>query len=211
MYGGLDLSAVSDLTALVLVSQVDGVWQVRPTFWLPGDGLAEKSRSDRVPYDVWHRQGHLEATPGPTVEYEYIAARLRDVFDQYDVRAMAFDRWGFRHLKPWLERAGFTEEELERFEEFGQGFASMSPALRDLESAILQHKIAHANHPVMTMCAANAVVQSDPSGNRKLAKDKSTGRIDGMVALAMAVSVAGTHEDEPEARSYLASSGMVLL
>lgn len=194
VYGGLDLSSVSDLTALVLVSQIEGAWNVRPTFWLPETGLADKARIDRVPYDVWHAQGDLDVTPGATVEYEYIAARLRDVFDEYDVRALAFDRWGFKHLKPWLERAGFTEDELGRFVEFGQGFASMSPALRDLESAILQKRLVHANHPVLTMCAANAVVQSDPSGNRKLAKDKSTGRIDGMVALAMAVSVAGTHE-----------------
>lgn len=195
VYGGLDLSSVSDLTALVLVAPVGGVWNVRPTFWLPGENLGDKARLDRVPYDVWQREGFLETTPGRTVEYEYIAARLRDVFDAHDVRALAFDRWGFRHLKPWLERAGFSEEELGRFVEFGQGFASMSPALRDLESAILQHKLAHGAHPVLTMCAANAVVQSDPSGNRKLAKDKSTGRIDGMVALAMAVSVAGTHEE----------------
>ena len=107
---------------------------------------------------------------------------------------IAFDRWNFKHLKPWLAKAGFSDEELARFVEFGQGFASMSPALRDLESDLLTKKILHGNHPVMNMCAANAVVQSDPAGNRKLAKNKSSGRIDGMVSLAMAKSVAATAE-----------------
>jgi len=73
VYGGLDLSAVSDLTALVLGARVDSVWQIHPTFWLPGDGLAAKSRADRVPYDLWHRDGHLLAAPGKSVDYEYVA------------------------------------------------------------------------------------------------------------------------------------------
>ena len=201
---------MSDLTSLVLIAPSEGVWQCRPTFWLPAQGLAEKSRADRVPYDQWNREGQLETTPGPTIEYEFIAHYLRQVFDRYDVQRLAFDRWGFNHLKPWLQRAGFTDDELERFVEFGQGFASMSPALRDLEGVILQQKLAHGGHPVLTMCAANAVVQSDPAGNRKLAKHKSAGRIDGMVALAMAVSVAGTDGLEADA-SYLADTEMMIL
>lgn len=186
VYGGLDLSSVSDLTALVLVSE-DG--DVYPTFWLPGDGLAEKSRADRVPYDVWAGQGYLETTPGRAIEYEFVAHRLREVFDTFDVVAVGFDRYNMRFLRPWLERAGFTEEELARFQEFGQGFVSMSPALRELESRLLARKLRHGNHPVLTMCAANAVAVSDPAGNRKFAKSKASGRIDGMVALAMAVGV----------------------
>jgi phage terminase large subunit-like protein len=191
VYAGLDLSAVNDLTALVLTGKVDDVWQVHPTFWLPREGLSDKSAKDHVPYDVWHSQGHLVAAPGKSVDYEYVAEYLRGVFDRFDVRKVAFDRWGFKHLKPWLLKAGFTEAQIEeRFEEFGQGFQSMSPALRDLEGEILNTRIAHGNHPVLTMCAANAVVQTDPSGNRKLAKHKSAGRIDGMVALTMAMGVA---------------------
>lgn len=197
VYGGLDLSQCSDLTALVLEAVKDGGFHVRPTFWLPAEGLAEKSRADRVPYDQWARAGFLETTPGKAIEYEFIAARLRVVFDTYDIRAIAFDRWGWRHLRPWLVKAGFTEEELERFVEFGQGFQSMSPALRDLESDLLNERFKHGGHPVLTMCAANAVVQTDPAGNRKLTKAKSRGRIDGMIGLTMAHSVASTHEDGP--------------
>lgn len=191
LYGGLDLSALHDLTAFVLIGMIDGRWHVRPWFWLPAEGLVEKSRKDRVPYDVWRRDGHLLVAPGKSVDYEFVAIFLRGKFDQYDIRKVGFDRWGFRHLKPWLLKAGFTEEEIAaRFEEFGQGYQSMSPALRELEGDILNGRLAHGNHPVLTMCASNAVVQTDPAGNRKLAKDKSSGRIDGMVALTMAKGVA---------------------
>jgi phage terminase large subunit-like protein len=196
VYGGLDLSEVSDLTACVLLTPVEGAWAVAPTFWLPGDGLREKARKDRVPYDQWAEEGFLETTPGRSIEYEYVAGWLRRLFNRCDVRQMAFDRWNFRHLKPWLEKAGFDEDELGRFVEFGQGFASMSPALRDLESTILNGKLIHDGHPLLTMCMANAVVKADPSGNRKLDKQKASGRIDGAVALAMAASVAATEEIE---------------
>lgn len=199
LYCGLDLSSVNDLTAFVAIGRVGGIWNVRPTFWLPGDGLAEKSRKDRVPYDDWARSGHLLAAPGKSVDYEFVATFLRGFCDANNVRKIAFDRWNFRHLKPWLLSAGFSEEEIDAvFEEFGQGYQSMSPALRTLEGEILNGRVAHGNHPVLTMCAANAVVVNDPSGNRKLAKDKSSGRIDGMVALAMAIGVAPLDAEDTE-------------
>jgi phage terminase large subunit-like protein len=197
VYGGLDLSAVNDLTALVLIGNVDGVWQVHPTFWLPRDGLSDKARVDRVPYDTWEQQGYLMAAPGKSIDYEFVAAFLRDCCGRLNIRKIAFDRWNFKHLKPWLLQAGFNEDEVtEQFVEFGQGFQSMSPALRDLEGEILNGRIAHGNNPVLSMCAANAVVQTDPSGNRKLAKNKSSGRIDGMVALAMAVGISASGLDQ---------------
>lgn len=223
IYGGLDLSEVSDLTALVLVSPVEESliapvsvqWHVHPTFWLPGRGLRERAKADRVPYDDWHKAGFLETTDGPTVDYEFVAARLFGVSQRYDLRKIAFDRWNWRHLKPWLLKAGFTEAQLEGdaavFEPMGQGFQSMSPALRDLESAVLTERLVHGGHPVLTMCAGNAVVQMDPAGNRKLAKHKSRGRIDGMVALAMAMSVAGTWEDADAETSYLENDGLMVL
>lgn len=203
IYGGLDLSSVSDLTALVMVSE-DG--DVDPTFWLPEEGLAEKSRNDRVPYDQWARDGFLQTCPGRAIEYEFIAHYLRDLFDRYDVRLLNFDRYNMRFLKPWLERAGFSHEELERFKEFGQGFVSMSPALRELETRLLGSKLRHGMHPVLTMCAANAVAVNDPAGGRKFTKAKTTGRIDGMVALAMAVSAAsGEQVDSMDIDSFLSN------
>lgn len=192
VYGGLDLSSVSDLTALVLTAKFGEAWDVFPTFWLPGDGLIEKSKADRVPYDIWHKEEKLLTTPGRAIEYEFIAEHLRGVFDSCDVKAIAFDRYNMKFLRPWLEKVGFSESELEKFVEFGQGFVSMSPALRELESLLLSKKLRHGNHPVLTMCANNATVLSDPAGNRKFIKGKTTGRIDGMVALAMAVGVMPT-------------------
>lgn len=186
VYGGLDLSSVSDLTSLELVTESG---DVHSTFWLPEDGLPEKSRADRVPYDQWAAEGYLLTTPGRAIEYEFVAQHLRDLFDRCDVVALAFDRYNMRFLKPWLEKVGFSPEELERFKEFGQGFVSMSPAIRELEAKLLAKKLRHGNHKVLEMCAANAQTVSDPAGNRKFTKQKTTGRIDGMVALAMAVGV----------------------
>jgi phage terminase large subunit-like protein len=191
-FAGLDLSATADLTAFVPICWVKDAWEVKPTFWLPGDGLREKSRTDRVPYDVWHTEGHLQTTPGRAVEYEFVARRIYEHCAERRFRIkIAFDRWGMKHLRPWLLKAGFSEDQIEAiFVEFGQGFQSMSPALRDTEAALLAGKVRHGNHPVLTMCAANAVVTTDPAGGRKLNKAKSATRIDGMVALAMAFGIA---------------------
>lgn len=198
VYGGLDLSSVSDLTALVLVGAESG--DVFPTFWLPEEGLEEKARNDRVPYDVWHEQGHLETTPGRAIEYAFVASRLRAVFDRCNVIALGFDRYAFRFLKPYLEAEGFTEAELERFIPFGQGFISMSPALRELETKLLGSKLRHGAHPVLEMCAKNATTVQDPAGNRKFVKAKATGRIDGMVALAQAVGVMPQQVEDGETK-----------
>jgi phage terminase large subunit-like protein len=163
----------------------------QPTFWLPAEGLSTKSVADHVPYNTWARQGYLQTTPGRSISYEFVASYLRDVFHRYDVRKLAFDRWNFKHLMPWLLKAGLSEQFVtEHFVEFGQGMQSMSPALRDLEQMLLEGELAHGGHPVLTMCVANTTIVLDDAGNRKPSKRKSTGRIDGMVALAMAVGVA---------------------
>ena len=113
------------------------------------------------------------------------------MFDQHYVQKIAFDRWNMQHLKPWLLDAGFSEQVIaEKFVAFGQGYQSMSPALRDLESIILEKKLRHGDHPVLKFCASNCVIERDAAGNRKLSKRRSTGRIDGMIALTMALGVA---------------------
>lgn len=185
VWAGLDLSSVNDLTALVSVDDTGGV---HSQFWLPEHGLREKARKDKVPYDLWAKAGLLNTTPGKAIEYEFVAKYLREFFDRHDVQALAFDRYNMKFLKPWLEKAGFTEAELEKFVEFGQGTASMTPALRELEVKLLNNSLRHGKHPVLSMCAANAKVVGD-SGARKFDKQRARGRIDGMVALAMAVGV----------------------
>ncbi len=188
VWAGLDLSSVNDLTALVAVDETGGV---HSAFWLPNAGLAEKSRKDKVPYDLWAKQDWLNTTPGQAIEYEFVADYLRGFFDRCDVQAIAFDRYNMRFLKPWLEKAGFSELELEKFKEFGQGTASMTPALRELEVKLLNKQLRHGKHPILNMCAHNAKVVGD-SGARKFDKRNPRGRIDGMVALAMAVGVMPT-------------------
>ena len=186
VYGGLDLASVHDLTALVLVSE-DG--SVHPFCWIPEEGLEEKSRADKVPYSTWARDDLLYTTPGRAVNYDYVATFLRSIFDRCDVRAIAFDRAFMRFLRPCLARAGFTDEQLAKFIEHGQGFLGMSPAIRELEVRLLEKRLRHGNHPVLSMCAANAAVVTDDAGSRKFTKRKSSGRIDALVALAMACGV----------------------
>lgn len=185
VWAGLDLSEVNDLTALVGVDDSGGV---HSAFWLPKHGLAAKSRKDKVPYDLWEKQGFLNTTPGKAIEYEFVAEYLRGFFDRHDVQALGFDRYNMRFLKPWLVKAGFTDAELEKFIDFGQGTASMTPALRELEVRLLNAQLRHGSHPILNMCSTNAKVTGE-SGARKFDKLRTRGRIDGMVALAMAVGV----------------------
>lgn len=193
-YGGLDLSDCNDLTAYVLISEKQGKISVKPTFWLPEKGIAERARADRVPYDLWAEQGYIRLTDGSSVEYRDVAKQIVESMAEYDIRKIAFDRWNMRHLRPWLVHHGLSEDFVDdRFEDFGQGFVSMSPALRTLEGLLLNAALQHGSHPVLNMCAANAVVKADEAGNRKLDKKRSRGRIDGMVALAMASAV---HEED---------------
>lgn len=199
VWAGLDLSSVNDLTSLEAVDETGGV---HSQFWLPEVGLREKSRKDKVPYDLWAKEGFLDTTPGSAIEYEYVAAHLRVFFDRFDVQALAFDRYNMRFLKPWLVKAGFTDAELEKFVEFGQGTASMTPALRELEVKLLNKSLRHGKHPVLNMCAANAKVVGD-SGARKFDKQRARGRIDGMVALAMAVGVMPIAEPVDDINDFL--------
>lgn len=186
VFAGLDLSARTDLTALVIVGQVDGVWHVQPHFWTPSQGLEERARRDRAPYDVWHRQGFLRTTPGATVDYEHVAADMLEIFADLEVQAIAYDRWRIDLMRKELDRLGVDLPLVE----WGQGFKDMAPALDALEAELLNGRIAHGGNPLLTWCAANAVVTRDPSGGRKLDKAKATGRIDGLQALAMSMGVA---------------------
>jgi len=191
-FGGLDLSETTDLTAFLLVSpNEDGVLNVRPTFWLPHEGLEQRAKADHQKYDVWASQGYLETTPGHSVQYKYIAKHLVEVIRRQNVRKIAFDRWGMNHLLPLIEDAGLSKAECEEiFVPFGQGTQSMHPALQVLKAEMLAGNVRHEMHPVLTMCAQNAVAEKNPAGWMKLTKAKSYGRIDGMVALAMAMDLA---------------------
>jgi phage terminase large subunit-like protein len=190
-YIALDLSARNDLTALVLIARdEEGVWHVRPEFYAPAAGLSERAHRDRVPYDVWRDMGFLIVTPGASVQYEPIAERLCELCDDFNVAQIGFDRWRIDVLQSELARIGRTLP----MAPFGQGFKDMSPAIDALEAELLNVKIRHGSHPVLNWNANNAIVVKDSAGNRKLDKSKVTGRIDGIVALAMALGIAGKAE-----------------
>jgi phage terminase large subunit-like protein len=192
-FGGLDLSAGRDLTALVLVFPDDnGGFDVLPYFFLPAVGIAEKAEQDRVPYDVWARKGHLTLIPGSTLDPGYVADSMARLATEFKIEGIAYDRWRINDLKREL---GLIGADLPLVE-YGQGFRDMGPAVDRLERAVAERQLRHGGHPVLNMCAANAVIERDPAGNRKLSKAKAQGRIDGLVALAMALAVAGRHEPE---------------
>lgn len=197
VYGGLDLSLTTDLTALVLIAMKDGAWHIKPVFWTPESTLADRSKKDRTPYDAWVRDGFMKATPGPAVEYDFVARDIAALTEGMDIRKIGFDRHRMKTLQAELDRLDVVLP----FEEFGQGFVSMGPAVDRAEIEFLHERFRHGGHPVMTMCAANAIIVQDAAGNRKMDKSKSTGRIDGMISLAMAVGVAGLDAVEPEASS----------
>lgn len=206
VFVGLDLSARNDLTALVAVARdQDGVWHVWPQFFAPALGLSDRAQRDRAPYDVWRDAGYLTATPGASVDYAVVAEALCALCDDYDVAAIAFDRWRIDVLRAELARLG---RELPLVE-FGQGFKDMAPALDALEGELLAERLRHGGHPLLTWCAANAVATRDAAGNRKLDKGKATGRIDGMVALAMAIGAAAKATDGRNASSIYEERGIL--
>jgi len=193
VYIGLDLSARNDLTALVMIARdQDKVWHVRAYFFAPEIGLLERAKRDRAPYDIWEREGLLTATPGASVAYEWVAHKLGELCEDHDVQVIAFDRWRIDVLRAELARIGLEELPLK---EFGQGFRDMSPAIDSLESNLLNGAVRHGMNPILTWGAASAVVAKDPAGNRKLDKSKATGRIDGLVALTMAMGAADAAAD----------------
>lgn len=193
VFGGLDLSARSDLTALALIGKREGKWRARVFFWAPEEGIADRAKRDRVPYDLWAKSGHLRTTPGRTVDYEVVARDVLEICEGYRVHSIAYDRWRIDLLKKeFKDELGVdcdtsaSDGGLLPLVPHGQGFKDLSPALDALEAELVNSRIEIEENPVLTMCAANAVVQKDASGNRKLDKSKATGRIDGMVALTMA-------------------------
>jgi len=167
-------------------------------FWAPTKGLLDRVRRDRVPYDVWADQGWLTLTQGASVAYEEVAEELARLCDDCTVRAIGFDRWRIDILKKELERMGLDLPLVPH----GQGYRDMSPAVDVMEAALLNTEVRHGSNPVLTMCAANAVVTTDPAGNRKIDKARARGRIDGIAAGVMAFGVSVNAPDAPQPSVY---------
>lgn len=187
-FGGLDLSSTQDLTSLVLnfePTEDDPYWRIVPFFWLPEDGLQKKGELDGVDYLSWVRDGYLEVTPGNAVNKLFVIHRLAELSGKYDIVNIGYDRWRIEDFKQQLDNEGVSIP----LEPFGQGYKDMAPAIDDFETKMLSSELKHNGNPCLTWNAANAVIVSDPAGNRKLAKDKSTGRIDGIVSCVMSCGI----------------------
>ena len=190
VYIGLDLSAKTDLTAMVMMAYREK-WHVKAYFWTPANGLRDRAKRDRAPYDIWEQQGFIRAIPGASIDYETVAKDIADILSDCDVKALAFDRWRFDLLKKEMDEIGLDLPLLP----FGQGFKDMAPAIDRLEELLMNEQVSHGMNPVLTMCMNNARIEQDAAGNRKMNKGKATGRIDGAVALAMATGVMHMHTE----------------
>ncbi|MEE9296976.1 MAG: terminase TerL endonuclease subunit [Phycisphaerae bacterium] len=181
-YAGVDLSATTDLSALVLVfHDDDGGITVVPRFWMPADNALKRERRDRVPFQTWARQGYIEMTPGNVVDYDRIRGRINELQTQFDIREIAIDRWNSTQLAVQLQGDGFEVVT------FGQGFRDMTAPTKEWEKLVISAKLRHGGHPVMRWMASNVAVETDAAGNLKPSKKHSTERIDGIVAGIMAL------------------------
>ncbi len=183
-YGGLDLSSTSDITAFVLIfppRTEDEDYIVYPHFWLPEDTLELRCKRDHVLYDVWKRQGFINTTEGNVIHYGFIEKYIEKLGEIYNIKEIAFDRWGAVQMVQNLEGMGFTVVP------FGQGYKDMSPPTKEFYKLLLEGKIVHGGNPVLKWMAGNVVIRRDPAGNEKVDKDKSTEKIDGIAAAIMAL------------------------
>lgn len=192
-FGGLDLSSTTDITAFVLVFPPrydDEKYVVMPFFWIPEDNLALRVRRDHVPYDVWEKAGYIKTTEGNVVHYGFIESFIEELGTKYNIKEIAFDRWGAVQMTQNLEGMGFTVVP------FGQGYKDMSPPSKELMKLTLEKKLAHGGNPVLRWMMDNIFIKTDPAGNIKPDKEKSTEKIDGVVATIMALDRAIRHQDD---------------
>jgi phage terminase large subunit-like protein len=189
-YGGLDLASAIDIAAFSLdfeppidlpEGEDPGPIPTLHWFWIPAENLVERARRDRVPYDAWVRDGWITATPGNVIDYEWIIRDITQLGQKFNIKEIAFDRWGAFQISQRLEGAGFT------MVAFGQGFVSMSAPTKELLRLTVDHKLAHGGNPVLRWMADNLVVTQDAAGNVKPDKKKSREKIDGVVSQIMAL------------------------
>ena len=204
-YAGLDLSSSSDLAALVLDFPAEAgeeddegnpverhAWI--PFFWIPADNMVERALKDRVPYDAWARDGLIQTTEGNVIDYGFIVKAIDELGQRFNIREIAFDRWGAFQISQQLTAMGFE------LVGFGQGFVSMSSPTKELMRLVLSKRLQHGGHPVLRWMADNMVVSTDPAGNVKPNKQKSREKIDGMVAGIMALDRAIRHESAKKSK-----------
>ena len=183
-YGGLDLSQTTDITAFVLCFpplDEDDKFIFLPFFWIPEENVSRRVTRDHVPYDLWIKQGYIMTTEGNVIHYAYIEKHIEAIGKRFNIRDIAFDRWGAVQMVQNLENTGFTVVP------FGQGYKDMSPPTKELLNLTMEQKIAHGGNPVLRWMVDNIYITQDPAGNIKPNKQKSTEKIDGAVAAIMSL------------------------
>jgi phage terminase large subunit-like protein len=200
-YSGLDLSSISDLSALVHVFPPlteEEPWFVICRFWVPEDNLIRRVKDDAVPYNTWQAEGYLTATPGSVIDYDWILEEIEQDAEQFQVMGIPYDRWNAETLRQMMIKKGLTMDVFP----FGQGYQSMSPPMKELERLVIGKKLAHGDNPILTWMADNLIARTDPAGNIKADKERSKEKIDGIVALLMGLGWAMRNQGETVGSVY---------
>jgi phage terminase large subunit-like protein len=195
---GVDLSSTQDLTAVLAVLEYGDGFLAVPRFFVPEDGIRRRAERDSVNYPQWAAEGHIVATAGAVVDYAYVESYIANLAERFRVEAIAIDRWNSTATTTRLMEQGLPVVR------FGQGYASMNAACRELERLVLARQLYHTGCPVLRWNLSNIALETNPAGDIKITKSKSKEKVDGGVALVMAVGVAQTegarsiYEERPE-------------
>ena len=195
-WGGLDLSNVSDITAFVLLFHENEKFQLLPFFWIPEDKMLEKIRKENINYDKWSSLGFVKVTAGNVLDYDFVKADILQIAEIYDLQSTAYDRWNASQTIIDLQNEGME------CSPFGQGYGSMGAPTKEFEKMVLTEKIEHFGNPVLRWMMASTVVKTDPAGNIKPDKEKSSQKIDGIVASIMALGEWMTAQAEGDNNPY---------
>ena len=201
-FAGLDLASVRDISAFVLLIPEDDRFTVIPFCFAPKENAFIRSRRDQVDYIGWEKEGLMELTDGDVTDYNYIKKRIQEVAEIVNIKSIAYDRWNASQLVIDLSELGLP------MESYGQGWSSMSAPCKELEKLVLGKQINHGGHKVLRWSCSNLAMKSDPAGNIKMDKSKSTERIDPMVSLVMAL---GSYMNNDNPDSAYADKGITFI
>ena len=197
-YGGLDLASTTDIAALALIfPKEDGGYDIVTRFWIPKDNMRERVRRDRVPYLDWAKAGLITTTDGNIIDYDFVQRDIEELCAKFNIKSIAYDRWNASSLV-----TNITNNDTAEMIPFGQGFASLSAPTKQIEVLSIQGKLNHGDNPVLNWMCSNVVLKRDPADNIKIDKSKSIEKVDGMVALAMALGIALIDRKEEDNNVY---------
>lgn len=191
-FGGLDLARYRDVAAFVLFFPESG--SVLPFFWVPEAIVEERSRREGINYNVWVKEGLMSTTPGNAIDHKYIELKIRELAEEYNIVSIEYDRWSAYDIVRNLLDDGFP------MNEFGQGYKDMSAPTKELEKLAVTGQLKHGGNAVLRWMCSNVFIEEDPAQNIKINRKKSKEKVDGMIALVMAIGGSMTVEPPPRSR-----------